>query len=251
MVINPLTTNPLCGRVAHDHKILDFDDHKILDFDDHKLTKKEFTKMLKHKVRSLVEDRAPTKYPKSVVTVLHRIIDLTFVPDWRKSDAELCYSRPLPILQWAFKTNLEWSTTARAINILTQDGVIKENPQAEGSYAVVPTALQLLESKFRNTSAKKLERNVLKAVRMMLARQEEDAICQKVLGLANARRGSFEDSMYESNPERYAKQKALGRFEWDAAEVAPQFAYEHPAPTEEGALTCACVPPFCSHQNTI
>ena len=126
--------------------------------------------MLKHELKKLVLDRAPTKYPKSVVTVLHRILEMTYVPDWRTSDAELCYSRPLPVTKWAFQTNLDWHTVQRAINTLLKDGVIKMNPQAEGSYTVVPTALQLLESKFRNTSVKQLERKILKAVRMRFTR---------------------------------------------------------------------------------
>jgi len=129
--------------------------------------------LLKHEVKKLINDRAPTRYPKSIVTMLQKIMELTYVPDWRTSDAELCYSRALPVSKWAFNSNLEWHTVQRAIKTLTKDGVIKMNPQSEGSYAVISTALQTLESKFRNRAAKELERKVLKAVRMRFTRNPE------------------------------------------------------------------------------
>lgn len=132
--------------------------------------------MLKHKLKNLVKDRAPTKYPKSVVTVLMEILHTTFVPDWKTSDAELCYSRARSISKWAFHTNLQWATVDRAIKLLTRDGVIKMNPSFEGSYAVLPSALTLLESKFRNTTAKQLERKILKAVRMKFQRDPNRSI---------------------------------------------------------------------------
>jgi DNA-binding transcriptional regulator YhcF (GntR family) len=191
--------------------------------------------LLKHELKKLVLDRAPTKYPKSVVTVLHRILELTYVPDWRTSDAELCYSRALPISKWAFHSNLEWHTTQRAIKTLTKDGVIKMNPQAESSYAVVPSALQLLESKFRNTSVRQLERKILNAVRMMVSRKEQHI---------SRERKSFEDSMRDSNPKRYTEQKALGRFDWDTLGTGPTLAETHPE-------QCLCGPKFCSHPSTI
>lgn len=190
--------------------------------------------MLKHQLKNLVKDRAPTKYPKSVVTVLKEILSLTFVPDWRTSDAELCYSRALPISKWAFHANLQWATVDRAITILTKDGVIKVNPQSEGSYAVVPTALQLLESKFRNRSAKELERRILNAVRMMVTRKEERAARERT---------NFETAIRDSNPERYERQKALGRFDWDTPGVKPSLSESH--------TVCECIPPFCSHPAAI
>lgn len=162
--------------------------------------------MLKHDLKSLVKDRAPTKYPKSVVTVLREILHFTFVPDWRTSDAELCYSRAMAISKWAFHTNLQWATVDKAIKILMKDGVIKMNPHAEGSYAVVPSALQVLESKFRHAGAKQLEKKILNAVRMMISRKLEKVTCERKL---------FEDSIRQASPERHAKQNTLGRFDWD------------------------------------
>lgn len=136
--------------------------------------------MLKQEVRKLILDRAPTKYAKGTVSLLQRIIETTFVPDWRKSAVEECWSRAMTISKWAFQANLEWHTTQRALRSLLTDGVIKEDPNVEGSYAVVPTALQLLGSKFRNTAVERLERKILKAVRMRLDRKEADSIANKL-----------------------------------------------------------------------
>jgi len=184
-------------------------------------------------------------YPKSVVTLLKCILEFTYVPDWRQSAAEECFSRALPISKWAFHTNLDWNTVNRAFKILKKDGVIKMNPQAEGSYAVNAESLTLLKSKFRNTSVKQLERKILKAVRMMVSRKE-----QKIVQKVALERKALEDAMRQSNPERYAKQKALGRFEWDEPRIGPGLVEEHPAPKDD-ALTCLCVPCFCSHPSVI
>jgi hypothetical protein len=80
--------------------------------------------MLKHKLKSMVEDRAPTKYPKSAVTVLQKLLEYTYVPDWRKSAVEDCFSRSMSIRQWAFHTNLHWNTVGRIFKTLQKDGVI-------------------------------------------------------------------------------------------------------------------------------
>jgi DNA-binding transcriptional regulator YhcF (GntR family) len=112
----------------------------------------------------------------------------------------------MAISKWAFHTNLQWATVDKAIKILMKDGVIKMNPHAEGSYAVVPSALQVLESKFRHAGAKQLEKKILNAVRMMISRKLEKVTCERKL---------FEDSIRQASPERHAKQNTLGRFDWD------------------------------------
>ena len=162
--------------------------------------------MLKHKLKSMVVDRAPTRYPKSVVTVLQKILEFTYVPDWRKSAAEECFSRALPISKWAFHTNLDWKTVARVLKKLEKDGVIKVNPLEQGSYCVDPEAFRYMKSKFHNTSVKQLERKILKTVRMQFTR----------------------------NPDKASR--------WRSA---------HPAPKDDGTLTCACEKPFCSHPSVI
>src|ERR1022692_663181 len=112
--------------------------------------------MLKHKLKSMVEDRAPTKYPKSAVTVLQKLLEYTYVPDWRKSAVEDCFSRSMSIRQWAFHTNLHWNTVGRIFKTLQKDGVIKVNPHAEGSYSVNPDAFRFMKSRFKNTGVKEL-----------------------------------------------------------------------------------------------
>jgi len=129
--------------------------------------------MLKHELRNRIRDRAPSRYPNSVVRVLCQILDLTFVVDWKQSAVERCFSRPQSISRLAFKCNLCWETTKKALAVLLKDGVIREHQYKRGSYCIVPTALQMLDSCFRNTEVKRLERKILKALRMRFARDAE------------------------------------------------------------------------------
>jgi predicted transcriptional regulator len=127
--------------------------------------------MLKHKVRSTVLDRAVTRYPKSVVTVLARIIDLTRVDDWKHDNVENYFSTPTPILKLAFQTNLERHTVKIALNKLMRDGVIKANPREKGSYSVDPETLNSFASNYLATRTRSLEQKILNAIRMRFKRR--------------------------------------------------------------------------------
>jgi len=126
--------------------------------------------MLKHDARKLVQDRATTRYPKSVVTVLGKIIDLTHVGDWREDHIEQFFSTPTTVSKLEFLTNLEWHTVSRALKILLRDGVIKAHPQVKDSFGLNPETLQSFASKFLTLRSRSLDRKVLKAVRMKFTR---------------------------------------------------------------------------------
>jgi len=127
--------------------------------------------MLKHDVRKLAQDRAVTRYPKSVVTVLGKIIDLTRVDDWKRDNVENYFSTPTPQSKLAFLTNLERRTVNRSLKILVSDGVIKTNPRSKGSYSVNPEVLRTFASKYLTSRTRSLEQKVLNAIRMKFKRR--------------------------------------------------------------------------------
>jgi DNA-binding transcriptional ArsR family regulator len=127
--------------------------------------------MLKHEARKQVQDRAVTRYPKSVVTVLAKIIDLTRVDDWKLDHVENFFSTPTTVGKIAFLTNLERRTVSRALRVLKQDGVIRANCEATDSYSVNPETLKTFASKYLTTRYRSLEQRILNAVRMKLTRR--------------------------------------------------------------------------------
>ena len=72
-----------------------------------------FIAMLKAKAKTIVLDRATTHYPKSVIAVLGKIIDLTHVEDWQTSQVEKFYSTPKSISKLGLLTNLNRRTAKR------------------------------------------------------------------------------------------------------------------------------------------
>jgi DNA-binding transcriptional regulator YhcF (GntR family) len=128
--------------------------------------------MTKAKAKKLVLDRAPTTYKKSVVTLLCKLLDITFIPDYRNDHVENFYSAPLSVSKLAFLTNLHWNTVSAALKELKHDGVITGGRMTD-SYRVNPEILKMLPSKFKSATMKELERKILKAVRMKLSRRVE------------------------------------------------------------------------------
>lgn len=126
--------------------------------------------MLKPEVKKIVKDRATTHYPKSVITVLDKIIELTHVPDWQKDHVENFSSTPKTKSKLAFLTNLRWRTVSRALTILLQDGVIQPNPRAKYSYILNAETLRSFTSRYLSEQSQDLERKIIKAVRMKFTR---------------------------------------------------------------------------------
>jgi len=126
--------------------------------------------MLKHDARKQILDRAVTRYPKSVVSVLAKIVDLTRVPDWRTSHVEEFSSVPTPGGKLAFLTNLDRRTVHRALKALASDGVIKPSTREKFSYNVNPEALRMFASKYLTTRTRSIETKILNSIRMKFTR---------------------------------------------------------------------------------
>jgi len=127
--------------------------------------------MLKHEVRRQVQDRAVTRYPKSVVTVLAKIIDLTRVDDWKLDHVENFFSTPTPLSKFAFLTNLDRKTVSRALKVLMHDGVIRADQRTKDSYSVSPETLKTFSSKYLTTRTRSLEQKILNTIRMKFTRR--------------------------------------------------------------------------------
>jgi hypothetical protein len=126
--------------------------------------------MQKHITRRRILDRAPTRYPKGVVTVLLKIVDLVSVDNWKTDHIENFYSKPKSLLQLGFLTNLERHTVKKALICLLHDHVLTQNPHADGSYKVNTEVIDSMESNYWNSHAKHLAQKILNAVRMRYTR---------------------------------------------------------------------------------
>jgi hypothetical protein len=132
--------------------------------------------MRKQEVKKLVLDRAVTRYPKSVIGVLNKIIDLIEVEDWKVDEIDDRYSKATSVSRLEFLTNFEWHTVRRAIKTLLADGVIIKNPHAYDSYRVNVEVLQGMQSRFVANRFRNFERKVLKAVGMKFTRNPERSV---------------------------------------------------------------------------
>jgi hypothetical protein len=126
--------------------------------------------MLKSEVRKLVLDRMPMRYPKSAVTVLGKLLDLTYIPDWRKDQVEDFVSQSKSHSSLSYMTNLDSRTVAKALAKLTTDGVINAVPNSKGSYKINAEAIKMFASKYLTKRSRQLESKILNAVRMKFAR---------------------------------------------------------------------------------
>lgn len=127
--------------------------------------------MLKHEMRKQIQDRAATRYPKSVVTVLAKIIDLTRVDDWKLDQVEHFFCTPTRTAKLGFLTNLERHTVNRALKVLARDGVIRPSVREKDSYSVNPETLKTFASKYLTTRTRSLEQKILNAIRMKFTRR--------------------------------------------------------------------------------
>ena len=126
--------------------------------------------MRKQDARNKARDRAPTRYPKSAVTVLLKIIDLIRVDDPRTSHIEEFFSTSKTLDQLAFLTNLSRRTVHTSLTQLERDGVIAAHARDKHSFRVNPEALQMFESKYVTTRTRSLEVKILNAIRMKFQR---------------------------------------------------------------------------------
>src|ERR1019366_8983960 len=101
-------------------------------------TKRRF--MLKSEARRLLLDRVTTRYPKSTVMVLAKLLDLIYTPDWRKDKIEDRVTAPKRVSSLAYLTNLDPRTVSKALVKLTKDQVISAVPGSNGSYRIHPDA---------------------------------------------------------------------------------------------------------------
>ena len=129
--------------------------------------------MRKQEIRGKVLDRVPGRYPRSVVAVLAKIIDLTSVPDWKTSDIEGFSSKPKTDAELAFLTNLERHTVHRALKVLLHDGLINPSTRERNSYTVNPDQVLLLPSIYKSKRTRALEQKIYNAIRMKFARNPE------------------------------------------------------------------------------
>lgn len=120
--------------------------------------------MKKSDVRKKVLDRAPTRYTKGIVTVLAKLVDLTYAPNLNDS-IEGIYSAPKNVGKLATLANLHERSVRRAIAQLEADHLIVPNPTCEGSWRIDTDVLLKLDSKY------KLTRNatLLEKIRKMLS----------------------------------------------------------------------------------
>ncbi len=126
--------------------------------------------MLKHEARKAVQDRASLRYPKSVVTLLAKIVDLTHVGNWQTDQIEHFASTPRTQTKLGFLTNLSERSVRKALKVLQRDAVIKSNPRQKGSYVLNPEVLLLFASKYLASQPRIVERKILRAVRMRFFR---------------------------------------------------------------------------------
>lgn len=127
--------------------------------------------MLKHEARKQVQDRASTRYPKSVVMVLAKLIDLTRVDDWKLDQVENFFSSPTSASKIGFLTNLERHTVNRALKVLMRDGVIRADQKTKDSYSINPETLKTFASKYLTTRTRTLEQKILNTIRMKFTRR--------------------------------------------------------------------------------
>jgi hypothetical protein len=124
----------------------------------------------KQDLRAKVLDRMPTRYPRSVVTVLVKVIDLTSVDNWKVSDVENFSSKPKTESGFAFLTNLERHTVHRALKTLLHDGIIKPSTQERNSYSINTDEVLRIPSSYTARHTKDLEEKIQNAVRMRFTR---------------------------------------------------------------------------------
>ncbi len=129
--------------------------------------------MRKQEVKGKVLDRFPSVYPKSVVSVMVKIIELIKLDDWKRDSIEGKYSQPRDKTKLAFLVNYNRRSVERALEILLHDGFIEESPDTSDSYSVNTSRLFDLPSKFVSKKAAAEAARLKNSQRMRVDRLEK------------------------------------------------------------------------------
>lgn len=104
--------------------------------------------MRKQEVKGKVLDRFPSVYPKAIVAVMVKIVELIKLENWKTDNIEGRYSQPKDRTALGFLVNCDRKTVERALNVLLHDGFIEQSPANLDSYSVNTSRLFDLPSKF-------------------------------------------------------------------------------------------------------
>ena len=129
--------------------------------------------MRKQEAKGKVLDRFPSMYPRAIVAVMVKIIELIKLGDWKREHIDGKYSQPKDKKQLGFLVNLSSKSITRALGVLLTERFIEQSPDNPNSYSVNTSRLLDLPSSFKSRRESAETEKRKNRDRMRIARSEK------------------------------------------------------------------------------